>query len=236
MMNIFRNTPLILALVILWISPLYSASYEAQIIPSDHKVKKSLDKLFKDRGYPKTKKDFMRMGFRNLTRPSSKGALVFKHRNCKGYLIKVYTNKKEAIDEARVFSNRISGAESIREYIHEHSYDIFFKVPKKWLYYHDNPSHYILVAEDMNILNHTENTKKWKSDKVTEPLLRALASTLKDLGLIDSMYIDNIPYCKDGKIAFIDTEHYHLNPVPLHILSNYLSKNNKQFWLSKIRD
>lgn len=217
----------------LFSSTIQGTPYEDMIISPDHKVKNWLDKMFKERGYPGSQKGFMKMGFRNFTRPDSRGAQVFKHRSCGGYLFKLYANNDGSIDEGRVLANRIKGAEVIRQYIEDQGYQAYFKVPKKWLYYHDSASHYILVVEDMKILNQEKNMKAWKSKKVNEGLLQALAATLKDLGLIDSIYIDNIPFCNDGKIAFIDTEHYHNSqPVRLSVLDQRLPKHLLPYWQS----
>lgn len=234
MPSIFTNTfRKFLFVLSIWQLPIIAASFEEWKIPDDNNVKKWLDKTFLGRKYPKSKKEFMKMGFRNFTRPGSKGVLVFKHRGCRGYLFKLYSNKNGSIDELRVLKNRIKGAEAIRQYIKINGYQEFFKVPNKWLYQLEASSHFILVVEDMKILNRDKNWNKWKSDFVTEKFLTALASTLKELGLIDSMYIDNIPFCKDGKVAFIDTEHYHGDsPVRLELLTPRLPKKLQPFWES----
>lgn len=217
----------------LFSSTIQATADEDMIISSGHKVNNWLDKIFKERGYPKSQKEFMKMGFRNLTRPDSEGAQVFKHRSCGGYLFKLYANNNGSIDEEKVLANRIKGAEVIRQYIEDHGYQSYFKVPKKWLYYHSPTSRYILVVQDMKILNQEKNMKAWKSKKVNENFLQALAATLKDLGLIDSIYIDNIPFCKDDKIAFIDTEHYHNSqPVRLFVLDQRLPKHLLPYWQS----
>lgn len=227
---------LLCLLISLWTTPIYPKSYEDVMIPADHKAKNWLDKLFQGKRYPHSKKELMKIGFRNFTRPDSKGALVFKHRGCRGYLFKLYTNKDGAINEARVLAKRIKGANVIRQYIIDHGYQEYFKVPKKWLYQYKTSSHYILVVEDMNILSRDAILKRWKSSKMTESLLQALMNTLSDLGLIDSIYIDNIPFSKDGKISFIDTEHFHSNQrIRFEVLNRCLSKKLLPFWLEITR-
>src|SRR5205085_2684107 len=66
---------------------------------------------------------------------------------------------------------------------------------------------YILVVEDMHLLSSSENADAYVLD-MNKAKLNALYIMLTENLLIDSIFIDNIPFCKDGKIAFIDTEHF----------------------------
>lgn len=73
----------------------------------------------------------------------------------------------------------------------------------------------------------------WRQE-VSKDLLNALYNLLQMLGLIDSVYITNIPFAKDGKIAFIDTEHFHKWPVKFNRLSHSLSNEMNLYWMSLI--
>lgn len=230
-------------LLMMCLSPggLWAGPYDHRMAPGDHKAKLWLDKMFRDRGYPHSRKGFMKMGFNDMSRPGTQGAIVLKHRSCKGYLFKVYPTNVSSIDEALVFSNRIEGAEAIGTYIKVNGFESYFKVPNKWLYNYSMPkkkgnSHYILIVEDMKILNGSDNKNRWKSSKISSGFLKALYLTLKDVGLIDSIYIDNIPFCKDGKVAFIDTEHYHNGPVKFDNLTKHLSGKNQKVWRQIIHE
>ena len=69
------------------------------------------------------------------------------------------------------------------------------------------------MVEDVQILSSEENSFYWKSKLVTKDLLEAVVHVVTDTGLVDSVKIDNIPFTKEGKIAFIDTEAHHIWPV-----------------------
>lgn len=62
----------------------------------------------------------------------------------------------------------------------------------------------------MGLLSDSKNEEAWESTKkIRKSKLEALFHLLKEEKLIDSVYIDNIPFSRNGKITFIGTEHYH---------------------------
>lgn len=202
------------------------------MIPSKHPAKKLLDQLFKNRGYPQSKKELIQYGFHSIATPRRYHALVLKHTSCPKYVFKLYLNSNSGTKEN--FVRRIKGSRIITEYINNHHYHHLFKAPKKHLYCHKTRKgveYYVLVAEDMRPVDGLKNRKFWKSRRVSEELLTALHSIINDLGLIDSMHVGNIPICKDGKIGFVDTEHYHKGPINFTLLEHSLSKKNKEVWL-----
>jgi hypothetical protein len=62
--------------------------------------------------------------------------------------------------------------------------------------------------------------------------LDALFRVVTEDKLFDSLFLDNIPYCKDGKIAFIDTEYFNAvkKTIKYKKLNKYLSKDMKKYW------
>ena len=89
---------------------------------------------------------------------------------------------------------------------------------------------FILVEEDMNLLDKESNLAMWKSDSITEELLDALYHLLEELGLNDCAKPDNAPFSSDGRIAFIDTETHHSWPVNYSKLTPHLSPEMKTHW------
>ena len=83
----------------------------------------------------------------------------------------------------------------------------------------------------MKILSIEENLKHYKK-KITKKQLKGLFTLLKEVGLIDSIYPDNIPFTQSGKIAFIDTEHHHQWPVQLEKFKQFLSPAMQEYWQS----
>ena len=115
------------------------------------------------------------------------------------------------------------------------------KVPHKWIYpLPADPSpkekegiyrkNFILVTEEMDILSRKKNRKAYNK-RITKKHLIALYTLINECGLLDSVYADNVPFCKDGKMAFIDTEHS-LNepPYPLAFIGQYLNDEMLGYW------
>jgi hypothetical protein len=75
----------------------------------------------------------------------------------------------------------------------------------------------------MNIYDTTRNQQIWASDLVTYDKLDALFYIIQKHGFWDCAKPDNVPICKDGKIAFVDTQTYHNWPVRFEKLFEVLS-------------
>ena len=212
---------------------------EPYFLPSHHPIKPKLDRLFSKR-ITRSKTTFEQAGFDKIQERQSTNIIVGFHPQLKGYLIKAYLDTQPPLCEWMNWLERIKGAEMIRSILKQNREFQRFKVPKKWIYplpspskdlsstaYH--PKHFILVVEKMDILSHQENLKSY-SKKIQKDTLTALYHILKEGGLLDSVYPDNIPFCRDGKIAFIDTEHHHKGPVPYEKLTPFLSPSMQRHW------
>lgn len=191
------------------------AELKPYFLPVDHPVKKKLDRLFGTDRITLSEKTFTDAGFEITRRHRPFNAIVTGHKNLKGYLVKVYLDSRFSLPEWKMWLRRIKGAEVIRECIKRHGYT-HFSVPKKWIYpLPSEPSpppndlytrkNFILVVEDMHILDRQGNERAYKK-KITKPLLEALYTILSECGLTDCVYIGNMPFTKNNKIAFIDTE------------------------------
>lgn len=210
------------------------------LLPDDHPVRPKLDRIFSASRVLLNIETMKKAGFINPVPRKYTKLIVTKHPDIKGYIIKAYLDAQRYYKdkpEYYFWIKRASGAEAIREWIEEHYLNHVFKVPKKWIYalpaqpcppngYY--PKNFILVEEDMNL--DKKNEEKWKSNLVAEELLIQVYSILSDLGLSDCAKPDNIPFCKDGRIAFIDTQSHHQWPVRYEKLTRYLSADMKKFW------
>ena len=136
--------------------------------------------------------------------------------------------------------HRINGAETIRACIKEYGLQSNFKVPHKWIYpLPKNPSppnnskyirkNFILVCENMQIQSHETNEKLYKK-KFTRNLMDGLYTIFQVCGLYDSVYVFNVPFCKDGRIAIIDTEYYYKWPVPYSKMTGKFPKKLQSYW------
>jgi hypothetical protein len=207
--------------------------------PADFPEKELFDKIFAKRRVLKSVKEMHKAEFLVITDPKDK-IIVARHHKIPDFLIKVYLDTSPT-HEWYWWKKRIDGANTIREAIERHGYGSIMKVPRKWMYpLPAEPSpkdkegiyrkDFVLVVEDMHILSWKKNRKAYKK-RITKEHLKALYTLINECGLLDSVYADNIPFCKDGKIAFLDTEHS-LNepPFPMTHVGQYLNDEMVGYW------
>lgn len=215
-------------------------------LPEDHPAKPFLDRTFgtSPRVIYSTK-TLLKAGFKDPKPGKWSGTIVTRHKKLKGYLIKLFTDKQIGYDDAKKFLTRVEGSLSVKATIEANGWTDTFKVPQKWIYpLPESPApkrpsarkNFILIAEDMDLINEVKNLTKWKSDLLPRPLLDLVFKLLKAEGLKDSAYVFNLPFAKDGRIAVIDTEYYHIWPVPYKRLCKHLSPNNCNYWMSLIEN
>jgi len=168
--------------------------------------------------------------------------IVTAHPQLPGYILKLYVDAQgyhQGKCEQQLWIERIQGAELIRAMIGIDNCNHLFKVPKKWIYpLPQRPSppqgyirkNFILVEEDMEICAARENEKKWKSRLVTKERLHALYTIISVLGLSDCAKPDNIPFCRDERIAFVDTQLFHQSSISHKKLLPYLRSPMRRYW------
>jgi len=212
------------------------------LLPEDSEEKKILDQIFSKRRVLDSRKSMQKSGFIVLSAPE-RPVIIATHEKLKGYIIKAYLDSY-SIDAGMKFKRRIDGARLIQRSIEAHGYEDLMKTPGKWLYAlpvdskstDDAPRHYfIILCEKLDILNDEKNEIAYKK-QMNKPLLEALFTILTENVLIDSTYIDNVPFCKDGRLAFIDTEHFNVTdrPLKLHHLQSKLSSKLQTYWMELI--
>lgn len=208
-------------------------------LPEHFPEKAALDYIFSQRRVLSSYKSMCKSGFLHLIPPNDK-IIVAKHPYLKGYLIKAYTDKMELCDWYW-WKKRIDGIHVIQEHIILYGYEGIMKAPRKWIYplppeprhMEDAPypKYFILVVEEMDILNPKKNRKAYRN-QMTPEILNAFYTMLINLKLIDSVYADNTPFCKDGRLAFVDSEHSLCTnrPVPITVVAQYLSPAMHAYW------
>lgn len=211
-------------------------------LPEDHQIKAVLDDLFSKSRVIISIKSMKKAGFIEPKPRKWTHLIVTKHPKLPGYIFKVYLDAQYYHKEKSEYEHwleRIQGASAIKKKIQKHHWEHFFKVPKKWIYpLPENPSppkelmrkNFILVEEDMDIYDKKTNDKKWGSSWVTKEKLDALYLLLEELGLHDCPKPDNIPFSKDGRISFVDTQTFEKWPVSYSKLTPYLSSKLKTYW------
>jgi hypothetical protein len=207
------------------------------LLPSNLPVKKKLDEIFKRRRVLANQESVRKAGFPKSAQRQYSRCTVSAHPYLEGFIIKMFTDDVLDVCDYQQWIHRIEGAKSIQATIDKKGYGHLFKVPKKWIYPlpaspapGEHGKNFILVAEDMKIYKHEKNTSRWKSDLMNKERANAMYVIMNENGLADSIYPFNIPFCKDGKQAFIDTEYHHRWPIHYEIMFSFFSQKMSQYW------
>lgn len=225
-------------------NPLISENYKPAIrnflLPEDHPMKESMDRLFQNRAVIKNGKNFERAGFQTLFLQKRSKIRVARHKLLPGYLVKVVLDDelefKKGIPEWYWFLQRCIGAKKIRDSIETHGFTKF-TVPGKWIYpltwwnapdsFYYLPKSVVLLVEDMNLMGHADSQIAWNV-KITKEHLDELYVILSESGGA-SYRTDNIPYSYDGTFSFIDTEYPEV-AADLTRIKKHLSKDMAAYW------
>ena len=215
------------------------------LLPENHPIKAKLDRIFAER-VTLNVTTMYKAGFLSPRPRGFSNTVVSKHPDLEEYIIKGFLDDQKNIHDWQKLMRRIKGAELIKKAIKHHHYESLFKVPQKWIYplplEPAPPSQYyrkdfILVAEDMHILDRDDNYKVWKSSRMNPKKLDAIYTIIEELGLSDSVVAFNIPFIKkEDSMAFIDTEIWHRWPITYKRLTPYLSSSMQSYWKKLIKN
>lgn len=211
------------------------------ILPAGHPMKKALDSIFHASRATKDVKSLSDAGFKVLFKQKRSFICVVKHPQLPGYLLKLYTDdeirQKHDTPSWECLARRCEGARKIRNVIKNNGL-VHFQAPQKWLYplpLEPSPSQnciyarhpVVLIVEDMKLVSKKENLYVWEN-MITKEHLDELFLIIT-LAKGSSYRPDNIPYSKNGKFSFIDTE-YPLRPTDYISIRRYLSKKMCRYW------
>ena len=208
-------------------------------LPKNHPVHRKLDRLFAHSRPLLSLEALIQAGFVKAKPRKFTHLIVTRHPAMPGYIFKLYLDpqrypKGESEDVA--WRQRIAGAEKIRKMIRKNNWERVFKVPRKWIYTtpkthldKDYPCKLtLLVEEDMDLASSKKNRLLWKA--ISPKRLHQLQQILQTIGLRDCAKPDNIPFSRDGKIAFIDTQSRGEESVAYKKLLPYLRPPMKVYW------
>lgn len=211
-------------------------------LPEDHPIRPILDQIFSYYRVTLSIKSMKKAGFIHPKPRKWTHLIVTKHPDLPGYIFKLHLDAQRHYKKKPEYIHwikRIQGAHAIDKKIQKYHWEHLFKVPEKWIYpLPEEPSppkefirkNFILVEEDMDIFDDKENYGKWRSDWITADKLDSIYIILEELGLHDCAKPDNIPFSKDGRISFIDTETTQEWPVLYKKLTHYLSPPMRSYW------
>jgi hypothetical protein len=208
------------------------------LINEKNPIKLALDKMFAKSRIIESVEALESAGFTIIFQQLHRGLVVARHPDLRNYLLKMYLDTSPRT-EWPLWVLRAKGARVIKKILDKYFYNHCMKVPEKWIYpvpKQGRPTHsdtvfpkdFILVVGDMKLAS-TESTLYRFKHGMIYARLRALYTVITEGGLSDS-HIGNVPFSKDGKIAFIDTEYVNSWPVHLEWLTDYFSSMNQQYW------
>lgn len=224
-------------------NPIFTIEMQQQIrpylLPLEHPAKIHLDNIFANSGVLENESSFANAGFETLFAMPYSFIRVARHPDLPGYILKVYLDsefrKKKNRPGWLSLTLRCVGAENIRNLINEKKF-IYFSVPDKWIYpLPANPADQlklskqpvILIETDMNLVSKEETRDAWLN-KITYAHLDELYCILSH-GYGSSGLVRNVPYTKDGKFAFVDTERPRKTPKYAKARKNF-SKEMQKYW------
>jgi hypothetical protein len=193
-----------------------TSSLKKYLLPVNHPLQRKLAKLFHDPSMFNSPNKLEAEDFSVLARVH-RGLMVASHPTIKKHLFKKFINSVSQEEQIQNFIRRIEGARALRTFIKENQLH-YIVVPQKWLYqlpeqFSDPVTHaptYILIVEKMDILSGGKDPTgavAQKYFKIRKKVLKELCLVLYNFHGLDSV-LHNVPFTKDGKIAFIDTERW----------------------------
>jgi hypothetical protein len=188
-----------------------------------------LNALFVEPGMFDSRAAWRAAGFTILDPAKVTECMVAAHPSAPGHLFKKYTNNVSLKEQGKNYETRIAGAEALAKFIDRKCLQ-HVVVPRKHLHElpkkfrtHDRSS-YVLVVEHLAILGKDESERRYHD--VAEPVLRELLRVLARFKGLDSN-AKNVQFTRDGRIAFVDLEHWDRqdrDKVRLKSIGSYLSK------------
>ena len=166
----------------------------------------NLSDLFRDPDMFDSPDDWRDAGF-DLLRASDDKICVASHRSVPGYLFKKYVlsgKRDTASDQLENYQTRLEGAQLLQQLQH-------VVVPGKWrrelprAFNLQAQTSHIMIVDRFDLMDGDESERAYSD--ISPEVLRDLCVTLYAFRGLDSN-AKNVPFTTDGKIAFIDTEHW----------------------------
>jgi len=189
--------------------------------------------LFQDRHMFDSNRHWRKAGFSVDGEGVESNIMVASHPSAPGYLFKKYSKKVSLKDQNRNFRARIEGANKLRRFIATQGLSRIV-VPQKSLltlpsrFKRKGRDAYVLVVEKLDLLSGDESRKRY--GKLDSEGLRQLCAAICRFRGLDSG-VRNVPFTKDGRIAFIDTERWESKregKVFLHRIRAYLDRDQQR--------
>ena len=187
----------------------------------------NLGALFRDEDMFDSRRSWSNADFRVIERSNNGKIMVARHPSVQGLLFKKYTSDIAEKDQTKNYERRLEGANRLRAFADSHRLGRIV-VPHKWILELPRPFRgaRVLVAEQLDLLSDGQLKAAYRN--IDPNLLGELCVVLHRFRGMDSI-ATNIPFVSDGRIGFIDTEHWDRSTSKpyLHRVGEYLSKDRK---------
>lgn len=187
--------------------------------------------LFHDPAMFDSRAAWTRAGFQVIAGSSPTACMVAAHPSAPGYLFKKFTSAVSRRDQDENYEARVEGARRLAKLIRKKKFR-HVAVPKKSL--HDLPRIFgkrarILVVEHLDVLDHDATALRYRD--IAERALRELMTMIAKFRGLDSTIL-NVPFLRDGRVAFIDLEHWSRKKrTRLKTIGGYLTAENRDLAL-----
>lgn len=209
------------------------------LLPKKHFAHNILEEIFAVKGVLSSIKAMEDAGFTIHLYRQGRGLILASHPLLPNYFIKTYLDTVSYVEWTR-WVRRAKGKDRMQSFLNDYpQYKPFLKVPNKWIFKIPKhgigrakgeffPRRYILLVEDMHLVDKLVNEKMYQKD-ITYSALDGLYLIIDRTGFSDG-HIGNIPFSTDGRLAFIDTEYTNSWPVHFHWLTKWFSPTKQSYW------
>lgn len=164
--------------------------------------------LFRDASMFESRRAWGASGFRVVNPPSAGKVMVAQHPSVKGLLFKKYTDEVSQGEQTQNYETRVQGSYELRAFV-ESRHLSRVVVPRKWMlklpHIFGRHAAHVLVVEQIDLFADDQSKTAYRN--IDPGVLSELCTVLFRYRGMDSS-TKNIPFTVDGRIAFIDTEHW----------------------------
>lgn len=219
------------------INPAMQEMMRPYLIPLNHPAKLVLDAIFSSTRVTENLDSVKAAGFDVMHVKESSFVIVARHKALPGYVFKMYLDSDPRTRYGREswhwLTDRCIGVERISKMIKKKKIK-YFVTPKKYLYPlpllpTQGPKQHpvILIATDMHVVSTKRSEEAWQTVP-NKKLLKELHYILSN-GSGSWFLSSNVPYTKEGKFTFIDTE-YPKRKITMKKVKDYIAPEFHQYW------
>jgi hypothetical protein len=168
-------------------------------------------------------------GFTVFNRANNGKIMVAHHSAAPGLLFKKYTSDVSQREQMQNFIRRREGAHRLRAFCDRQRLTRV-AVPHKWILelperFSRKDTAYILVVEQLDVTSEDQTKKMYQ--QIDPDVLADLCAVLHEFRGMDSN-TKNLPFLSDGRVAFIDTEHWDRSTSKPYLdqVGEYMSKEH----------